>query len=103
MAKRDYYDILGIAKTASNDEIKSAYRKLARKYHPDATKNDAKLTEKSKEVQEAYDVLGDATKRKSYDEFGHAAVGGGFGGGTGGADPFEAFRRAQAGNGGGGA
>src|SRR5271156_3190089 len=103
MAKKDLYDILGVKRAASSDEIKSAYRKLARKYHPYATKNDAKLTEKFKEVQEAYDVLGDASKRKNYDEFGDAGVSGGFGGGgAGGADPFEAFRRAQAGNGGGG-
>jgi DnaJ-class molecular chaperone len=106
MAKKDLYDVLGVKRTASNDEIKSAYRKLARKYHPDATKNDPKLTEKFKEVQEAYDVLGDTTKRKNYDEFGDAGVSGGFGGAGGaggGGDPFEAFRRAQAGNGGGGA
>jgi len=92
MAKRDFYDILGVGKTASADEIKSAYRKLARKLHPDATKNDPKSTEKFKEVQEAYDVLSDQAKRKNYDEFGHAGVGGMPGGGG---DPFEAFRRAQ--------
>jgi DnaJ-class molecular chaperone len=100
MAKRDYYDILGVSRTASADEIKSAYRKLARKYHPDATKNDPKSTEKFKEVQEAYDVLGEAGKRRNYDQFGEAGVGGA----AGGADPFEAYRRAQqaAGRGGGG-
>src|SRR5580693_2862216 len=94
MAKRDYYEILGVGKTASADEIKSAYRKLARQYHPDATKNDPKLTERFKEVQEAYEVLSDEGKRKNYDEFGHAGVGGTPGSGG---DPFEAFRRAQGG------
>jgi len=102
MAKRDFYDILGVKRTATTDEIRSAYRKLARKYHPDATKNDPKLTEKFQEVQEAYDVLSDDTKRKNYDQFGNAAGPAGFGGagaGAAGGDPFEAFRRA-AGNGG---
>ena len=104
MAQRDYYDVLGVSKTATADDLKSAYRKLARKYHPDATKNDPKLTERFKEVQEAYDVLGDATKRANYDQFGHAGVGAGGPGGPGGAgvDPYEAFRRAQQGRGNGG-
>jgi DnaJ-class molecular chaperone len=99
MAKQDYYDILGVAKTASADDIKSAYRKLARKYHPDATKNDPKLTEKFKQAQEAYDVLSDPAKRKNYDQFGHAGVGAQPGAG---ADPFEQFRRAQQARGGNG-
>ena len=91
MAKRDYYDVLGVSKTASADEIKAAFRKMARKFHPDATKNDPKSTERFKEAQEAYEVLSDQGKRKNYDEFGHAGVGA-----TPGVDPYEAYRRAQA-------
>src|SRR5438094_734654 len=94
MAKRDFYDVLGISKTASADEIKSAYRKLARKYHPDMNRNDPKATEKFNEVQEAYDVLSDPPKRKNYDQFGHAGVEAGAGAGGPGFDPFEAYRRA---------
>src|SRR3954454_8350464 len=99
MAKRDYYDILGVSRNASADEIKKAHRKFARQYHPDMNKNNASATEKFKEVQEAYDVLSDEQKRRNYDQFGHAGVGAGAGpGGAGpgaGGDPFEAFRRAQ--------
>src|SRR6516164_3944834 len=98
MAKKDYYDVLGVSKSASADEIKAAFRKMARKYHPDVTKNDVKLTERFKEAQEAYEVLSDDTKRKNYDEFGHAGVGATPGAGG---DPFEAFRRAQQAGGGG--
>src|SRR5208337_485054 len=98
MAKRDYYDILGVSRSASGEEIKAAFRKMARKFHPDATKNDPKSTERFKEAQEAYEVLSDQGKRKNYDEFGHAGVGA-----TPGAagDPFAAFRRAQQTGGGG--
>lgn len=72
MAKRDYYDVLGVDKSASDAEIKSAFRKLAKKYHPDLNK-EADAADKFKEVQEAYDVLSDENKRKTYDQFGHAA------------------------------
>ena len=81
MAKRDYYAVLGVARGASNEEIKSTYRRLARKYHPDVSGNDEGATERFKQVQEAYEVLGDAEKRQAYDRFGHASahMGGGEG------------------------
>src|SRR3954447_13572015 len=103
MAKRDYYEILGIKRDASPDEIKKAHRKLVRQYHPDVNRDNPKASEKFNEVSEAYDVLSDETKRRNYDQFGHAGVGaGGAGGAPGsGGDPFEAFRRAQAGGAGG--
>lgn len=91
MAKRDYYDILGVSKSASEGEIKTAYRKLARKHHPDVDKSSG-AAEKFKEVSEAYQVLADANKKKQYDQFGHAAFDRsvGFGGPFGGAQgwPF---------------
>lgn len=96
MAKRDYYDILGLSRTATPDEIRRAHRKLVRQYHPDVNKNNSAATEKFKEVQEAYDVLSDETKRRNYDQFGHAGVGAGP---PPGGDPYEAFRRSQAGRG----
>jgi len=70
---RDYYEILGVSRNASADEIKKAYRKLARKYHPDLAKNDPKAPDRFKEVQQAYEILSDAQKRQAYDQFGHAA------------------------------
>jgi DnaJ-class molecular chaperone len=72
--KRDYYEVLGVSKTANADEIKKNYRRLARKFHPDANRNDPSAETKFKEVQEAYDVLSDAKKRTAYDQFGHAGV-----------------------------
>ena len=78
MAKRDYYEVLGIDKNASESEIKRAYRKLAMKYHPDKTKNNKEDEEKFKEASEAYEVLSDPEKRKRYDQYGHAGVQGDF-------------------------
>lgn len=75
LAKRDYYEILGVAKSANDDEIKSAYRKLALKYHPDRNKGNAEAEEKFKEATEAYEVLRDSKKRAQYDQFGHEGVG----------------------------
>lgn len=83
--KRDYYEVLGVSKTASDDEIKKAFRTLAKKYHPDMHPGDKECEEKFKEAQEAYAVLSDAEKRKQYDQFGHAAFDGS-GGGAGGFD-----------------
>ncbi len=96
MAKRDYYEVLGIAKNASDDEIKKAYRKAAMKHHPDRNPDDKGAEAKFKEMKEAYEVLSDAQKRSAYDRFGHAGVdasmGGGGGGFQGGAGGFaEAF------------
>ena len=91
MAKRDYYEILGVGKNASDDEIKKAYRKLAVKYHPDKNPGDKEAEAKFKEINEAHDVLSDKQKRARYDQFGHAGVGGAsgnpFGGSAG--NPFS--------------
>jgi molecular chaperone DnaJ len=81
-SKRDFYEILGLAKGASDDEIKKAYRKLAIKYHPDKNPDDKAAEEKFKEAAEAYEVLSNAEKRQRYDQYGHAGVGGAAGGGN---------------------
>lgn len=112
MSKRDYYEVLGVSKNATDKEIKDAYRKLAIKFHPDRNQGDKAAEEKFKEAAEAYDVLGNAEKKQRYDQFGHQAFdgnggfgGGGFGGGMnmedifrnfgdifgGGGNPFEDF------------
>ncbi|MEQ8336438.1 MAG: molecular chaperone DnaJ [Cyclobacteriaceae bacterium] len=109
MAKRDYYDVLGVSKSASKDEIKKAYRKMAIKYHPDKNPDDKESEEKFKEAAEAYEVLSNDEKRQRYDQFGHQGVGGagGFSGGGmnmedifsqfgdifggGGGSPFDSF------------
>ena len=106
-SKRDYYEVLGVAKTATADEIKSAYRKLAMKYHPDRNPGDKAAEEKFKEAAEAYDVLHDPEKRQRYDQFGHQAFDGGAGGGYGAGgmsmdDIFAAFGDLFGGRGGGG-
>lgn len=107
MNKKDFYQLLGVSRTATQDEIKKAYRKLAMQYHPDKNPNNKKAEEKFKEITEAYETLSDTQKRQSYDQFGHAGAGGnpfagsGYGGGgfngggfsgarsRGGPDPFQ--------------
>ena len=84
MSKRDFYEILGVTKSASDDEIKKAYRKLAIKYHPDKNPDDKAAEEKFKEAAEAYEVLSNTEKRQRYNQYGHAGVGGASGGGGGG-------------------
>ena len=93
MAKRDYYDILGVSRNASEADIKKAYRKLAIQFHPDKNPDDPSAEEKFKEAAEAYEVLSDAQKRSRYDQFGHAGMGGngGFGGGAGGMNMDDIF------------
>ena len=81
MAQRDYYEVLGVPRNASEQEIKSAYRRLALKHHPDRNPGDAHAEERFKEAAEAYGVLGDPDKRRRYDAYGHAGVGGAAGGG----------------------
>ena len=90
MSKRDYYEILGVSKSASDDEIKKAYRKLAVKYHPDKNPGDKAAEEKFKEISEANEVLSDKQKRARYDQFGHAGVGGAGGDPFAGGNPFGA-------------
>ena len=91
--KRDYYEVLGVSKTATDAEIKKAFRVLAKKYHPDMNPGDKEAEAKFKEAQEAYAVLSDAEKRKQYDQFGHAAFEGGAGGagGYGGAGSSSSY------------
>lgn len=114
---KNYYDILGISKTASTDDIKKAYKKLAMEYHPDRNKDDASAEKKFKEINEAYQVLGDAEKKKQYDQFWSAdfggfssgnpfgwefsQTGGGFSGGFDFGDIFSGFRRQRETGGGG--
>jgi molecular chaperone DnaJ len=99
--KRDYYEVLGVTREASSEEIKRSYRKLAVKFHPDKNPDDASAEEQFKEISEAYDVLMDEDKRAAYDRFGHGAFaqGGGFRGG-GFHDPFDIFREVFGGGGG---
>ena len=97
MAKQDFYEILGVSKTADEREIKKAYKRLAMKHHPDRNQGDKASESKFKEIKEAYEILTDAQKRAAYDQYGHAAFeqggmggGGGYGGG-GGADFSDIF------------
>jgi molecular chaperone DnaJ len=100
--RRDPYEILGVSRSASADEIKSCYRKLAMQYHPDRNPGDAEAEEHFKEISQAYDILADPEKRAAYDRFGYAAFqGSGAGAGGGFHDPFDLFREVF-GSGGGG-
>ncbi len=104
MSQADLYQTLGVARDASADELKKAYRKLAVKYHPDKNPGDKEAEAKFKEISSAYDILKDPEKRAAYDRYGHAAFQGGMGGGGsrgGGHDPFDIFREAFGGQGGG--
>ena len=101
--KRDYYEVLGVGRDASDEEIKRAYRKLAVKLHPDKNPDDHAAEERFKELGEAYEALSDPQKRAAYDRYGHAAFQqGGFGAGGGFHDPFDLFREVFGAAGGGG-
>src|SRR3954462_2823051 len=108
MAKRDYYHVLGLEKTATADEVKKAYRQLAVKYHPDKNPGDKAAEEKFKELGEAYEALSDPQRRAAYDQFGHAAfdarsrAGAAAGRAGGFHDPFDIFREVFGTGGGGG-
>ncbi|MDY0056807.1 MAG: molecular chaperone DnaJ [Methyloversatilis sp.] len=91
MAKKDFYDILGVNRDASDDEIKKAYRKLAMKYHPDRNPDSKEAEDKFKEAKEAYEILSDGQKRAAYDQYGHAGVDPNMGGGAGGGQGFGGF------------
>lgn len=93
MSKRDYYEVLGLSKSATPEEIKKAYRKIAIKYHPDKNPGDDEAENKFKEAAEAYEVLSNTEKRQRYDRFGHQGVDGGFGGGPGGMNMDDIFSR----------
>src|SRR6186997_135363 len=103
MAKRDYYEVLIVERSASDEEIKKAYRKLAVKFHPDKNPGDKAAEEKFKELGEAYEILSDPQQRAAYDQYGHAAfdprmrTGGNRGGGF--HDPFDIFREVFGGGG----
>lgn len=89
MAKKDYYEVLGLSRQASNEEIKKSFKKLAMKYHPDRNPDNPKAEDSFKEAKEAYEVLSDSNKRSAYDQFGHAGVDQSVGGG--GAEGFGDF------------
>src|SRR3954470_9558147 len=99
--KRDYYEVLGVERSVTAEEVKRAYRKLAVQFHPDKNPNDPQAEEKFKELGEAYDVLMDADKRAAYDRFGHAAFSQGTSFRGGFHDPFDIFREVFSGGGGG--
>src|SRR5208283_5045036 len=109
MSKRDYYEVLGVSRSAGEDEIKKAYRRLAVKLHPDKNPGDKSAEERFKEIGEAYEALSDPQKRAAYDQYGHAAfdprqrAGRGFSGSGGGGfhDPFDIFREVFGAGGGG--
>ncbi|MEC7803195.1 MAG: molecular chaperone DnaJ [Verrucomicrobiota bacterium] len=101
MSQKDFYEVLGIERNASSEDIKKAYRKLAIKYHPDKNPGDQKAEEKFKEISAAFEVLKDEEKRQKYDQFGHDAFSGG-GGFSRGVDPFDLFKDVFGGGGGGG-
>ena len=89
MAKKDYYEVLGLSRQASNEELKKSFKKLAMKYHPDRNPDNPKAEDSFKEAKEAYEVLSDSNKRSAYDQFGHAGVDQSVGGG--GAEGFSDF------------